>query len=395
MAWGVVFAVALALYTLTLAPTVTLEWSGSMVTAADSLGVANPPGYPVWTLLAWLFQRAFGFMQFRGHPNPAWGVNFMSAFFGAASCGLVAWLVGRTSRDADHRRTVSFVGGVCSGLLLAFSPFLWSQSVIAETVTLNTFTVLIFLVLVYRGLRRPSGHDLYALSWLLGIGFLNSPTFVLMLPVYAIACAQLGSRRQAPGACGCILLGLLPLLYLPVASEQNPPINWNNARSAEGFMHLVSRGQFERLILVDLLSPSAEFFDQMTSYLRLLVPQFTLPALILGLASPGLLRAHGLRTWFLTVALTFLLYSVALTIGLNPECDLQTLFIARIQWVPSYALMALLIGLGLTHALAWTSRRGRLVFGLACIAAVVLSFAPLKAQFDPSFVKQFGASAQN
>ena len=69
------FFASLLLYTLTLAPTVTLEFSGSMITAADHLGVPNPPGYPVWTLLAWLFQCAFGFVTYHGHPNPAWGVT--------------------------------------------------------------------------------------------------------------------------------------------------------------------------------------------------------------------------------------------------------------------------------------------------------------------------------
>ena len=43
----------LALYTRALAPMVTLEDSGEFITVAQTLlGVAHPPGYPLWSLLA-------------------------------------------------------------------------------------------------------------------------------------------------------------------------------------------------------------------------------------------------------------------------------------------------------------------------------------------------------
>ena len=61
---------AMALYAWTLAPTVTLEFSGSLACAADYMGVANSPGYPVWTLIAWLFQGLFGLpasLESKGH----------------------------------------------------------------------------------------------------------------------------------------------------------------------------------------------------------------------------------------------------------------------------------------------------------------------------------------
>jgi len=45
-------AVALGLYTWTLAPTVTLVDSGELIVAARSLGVAHPPGFPLYVLLA-------------------------------------------------------------------------------------------------------------------------------------------------------------------------------------------------------------------------------------------------------------------------------------------------------------------------------------------------------
>ena len=390
MASLTVFLTSLALYTLTLAPTVTLEYSGSIITAADSLGVPNPPGYPVWTLLAWLFQRVFGFMTYHGHPNPAWGVNFMSAFFGAASCGLVAWIVSRTSRDSGHRFAVSAIGGISAGLLFAFSPFMWSQSVIAEMVTLNVFTILTFLSLVYLGIADRDGRYLYPLSFLLGIGFLNSQTFVLMIPVYAIACLCIGSWKQIPALLGLLILGLLPLIYIPIASAQNPPINWGYARTRAGFMHVITRGQYEKLPFPDVVS--LRFAAQMLAYFKLLLLQFTPPILLLAPFFLFFLKHKAL--WLLALLLCLFMYTFVLTAGLNPELDLQTLFIVRVNWIPSYSMMAILIGTGLTQLLALASRSRRFVFCLACVAAILLSFAPLTANFDPEFIKYFGGSEQ-
>ena len=86
-------------YFLTAAPSVTLEDAGELAVAGDYLGVPHPPGYPLWTMCAWVFSRALGFVTFRGQPNPAWAIAVMSGFFGAVACGLTAMLVTRTSAD--------------------------------------------------------------------------------------------------------------------------------------------------------------------------------------------------------------------------------------------------------------------------------------------------------
>ena len=51
---GAVFVVALIVYSWTLAPTVTPTDSGELILAAYGLGVAHPPGVPLWVMLAHL-----------------------------------------------------------------------------------------------------------------------------------------------------------------------------------------------------------------------------------------------------------------------------------------------------------------------------------------------------
>ncbi|MGA0369629.1 MAG: protein O-mannosyl-transferase family, partial [Kiritimatiellia bacterium] len=84
------FVISLAVYLYSLPPSITLEDAGELVVAADYLGVPHPPGYPIWTFLAWLFQWIFFSAEFRGYPNPAWSVALMSAFFGSLACAGVA-----------------------------------------------------------------------------------------------------------------------------------------------------------------------------------------------------------------------------------------------------------------------------------------------------------------
>ena len=91
--------ISFLVYFFTLAPTVTLEDSGELAVAADWLGVPHPPGYPIWTMICWLFTKVFAFVTFRGQPNPAWSVGLVSAVFGALTAGITAMLICRSGSD--------------------------------------------------------------------------------------------------------------------------------------------------------------------------------------------------------------------------------------------------------------------------------------------------------
>src|SRR5512134_3893302 len=80
---GVVFIVSLATYSLTLAPTVTLVDSGELIVAARNLGVAHPPGFPLYVLLAHVATRI-------PLGDVAERVNACSALFAALAAGVTA-----------------------------------------------------------------------------------------------------------------------------------------------------------------------------------------------------------------------------------------------------------------------------------------------------------------
>ena len=80
--WGAT-AISFLVYFFTLGPSLGLEDSGELATAADHLGVPHPPGYPFWTLCCWIFCRVFSWVHYMGQPTPAWAVSRFSAVAGA------------------------------------------------------------------------------------------------------------------------------------------------------------------------------------------------------------------------------------------------------------------------------------------------------------------------
>src|SRR5216110_3196203 len=83
---SMVFLAALLLYSWTLAPTVTLVDSGELIVVAHGLGVAHPPGFPLWVLLAHLASLV-------PLGNVAARINFASALFAALACAMLTLVV--------------------------------------------------------------------------------------------------------------------------------------------------------------------------------------------------------------------------------------------------------------------------------------------------------------
>lgn len=427
-AFWTVWLIAFGVYLYTLAPSVTLEDSGELSVAADYLGVPHPPGYPLWTLLAWFFQWVFHGIQYHGYPNPAWAIGLMSATFSSLASAFLALLVSRSGADMLRgiKSTTELLGfsveskicwtaGVTAGLLLAFSPVLWSQSVIIEVYALNCFFMIILLLMTYRWMSRPNENTaLYALAYLFGLGLTNHHTLFFLSPAFFFALlfrdlklwrdtVSLGAIllgglllyrgftgdpdgdvfenllkvvfgfllllvpmvmligfkslmtewRRILIAIGCIALGLSFYLYMPVASEQNPPHNWGNTRTVEGFIHSFTRGQYERITPSDIFGNPQLFKGQIKTYFQSVRTQFTLPTMLFAILPFGFFPLVQKRTltWFITLLAAFFFVSVMLVVFLNPTLDIQTLFIQRRFLILSHAVYAIWLGYSIIFAL--------------------------------------------
>ena len=97
------FVAALLLYTLTLNPDVQPADSGEFQVAAILLGIPHPPGYPLYTMLGWLFaQLPWG--------SPFARVSFLSVIASAVSLVLVSLATQRLVRTQKWGDEVSSAG---------------------------------------------------------------------------------------------------------------------------------------------------------------------------------------------------------------------------------------------------------------------------------------------
>lgn len=196
-AFWTVLLISFAVYFYSLPPSLTLEDSGELAVAGDYLGVPHPPGYPMWSMIAYGFARTFAFVKYLGQPNPAWGIALMSAVFGALASAIIAMLICRSGSDLlrrfkqdDHtihkRRedTICWIAAVVSALAFAFSPVMWAQSVIIEVYSLNAFFLALILLLAYRWMQRPSDKLLWVTAFVFGLSLTNY--YALLLAAVAM-----------------------------------------------------------------------------------------------------------------------------------------------------------------------------------------------------------------
>jgi hypothetical protein len=189
LSFGLTALVVLAVYLRTLAPEVTLRYSGVLSTSANYLGVPEPPGYPVWTLYSWLFATLLPF------SNIAWRVAVGSAVAAALACGLVALMVSRagtllleatpafTSRKPAEQQLLRGVCGFVAGMAPGLSRTIWHEAVVAETWALTVFLFALMLCLLLRLTGRPERRRfLYGALFVFGLLLTGNQELFVMTP---------------------------------------------------------------------------------------------------------------------------------------------------------------------------------------------------------------------
>ena len=331
---AVVLSCALSLYAWTLAPTVTLVDSGELIVAARSLGVAHPPGFPLYVLLANLATRL-------PIGNVALRVNLASALFGALAAAVVTLLVaeilltsrpqppaspGETRKGAKRSPSGSSETGapnswvillpaLVSGLLLSFSRTLWSYSTVTEVYSLNTLLVGIVFLLLFRWRRQAvenkgSRRDvlLYVAACVFGSAMgVHHVSVGLTLPalaalVYSTTGFGFFKSRRLVYATLSAIGGLCVYAYLPIAASRSPLMNWGDPRTLERFWWHVTGKQYQIFF-----SPSLEtMMNQFGVFIKLAGREFGpwwLPAcLILAVSGLALAFRHDRPSfWFLAL----------------------------------------------------------------------------------------------
>lgn len=351
-----VFGLALAAYGLT-APA-GLTWAnasadgGDLATAALVRGVPHPTGYPTWTLLAILCSKLpFG--------APIWRITLLSMLSGAAAAALVTATVPRL---LGSRNLATTMAAALAGLTLALSPLLWGQAIVIEVYTLHAALAAAILWALVRWQSAPQRRWAALTGALFGVGLGNHLTLIWLLPA-ALAVAW-PHRRTWPVFLAALLAGLTVYIYLPLASAGNPPVNWGQPHTLNGFWWLVS-GQLYHGYAFAVPWPTVP--ARVAAWTRELWRDFMPWGVIAALAGFGLLYA---RQRALTLGMAFsLLLSLLWAIGYNTS---DSLLFA----LPGWVMIALWLGVGLAAALNWLAARWPHRLGLVVLLTAGLVLAP-------------------
>lgn len=385
---------AFIVYQFTLAPGVSFIDAGELATDCYTLGIAHPTGYPLFTLVGYVFAHLpFGTVIGR--------LNEMAAIFTALGVGalfllsreiFLNWLPARvrkiernvSSRKRDTKQavtdaplaatdsTLATIAAAAAALIAAFSETWWQQSTSIEVYPLQLFLLPLALLFFLRMLRHEEssrvGRDGYLFAVTLGLAFTNHMTTVLLAPacLYAFF-ARYGFSRDAFGRIGRLALpfvgALLLYVYLPLRSAQYPLMDWGHPADLTLFLKHITGGQYKIWMFTGSSSGKNWLY-----FWSSLPGEFAVVAMLLALV--GLLkvfkasRANGLRFSVFTLLLFFgcLLYAINYDIH-----DIDSYFLL------SYMTIAVWAGAGIL----WLAQNAKLSMGPVQTSIVAGSVAVL------------------
>jgi tetratricopeptide (TPR) repeat protein len=186
------------------------------------------------------------------------------------------------------------------------------------------------------------------------------------------------------------LVGAGFYLYMPVAGMTNPPMQWGYPRTVEGFVHALTRGQYEKANPTNFLNDPGRFVAQLGGLVEQAAEEFSWVFLLIALVPFLFLRRmqHRERAWLIGVTAIYLCLGVLLMILLNPPPDRAARELLRVFFTASHVCVALLVGYGLTLITAYMATqytRFRLWGLLGGAVAFALAFFSLTLTTESMF----------
>jgi hypothetical protein len=325
-----VFLGALALYWSTLSPGLLPADAGEFQLVAAHLGVAHPPGYPLYTLLG----KAFTLLM---PTNPARGLSL----FSAVTAALAVTLAGRAARRLGGN---AWAGLAASASLAVMASF-WATASQASIRPLTAFFTALCLdrLAAYRRTGKPSTLTAFGLS--LGLGIAHHPSLVfpgLFFVIYLLLIEPPILLRPARWLqpVGGFLLGFLPWLYFPLRAaliEKYPaPYAPLDLATWGGFWrHVLARGFSGDLFY---FRTPTELADRLAIWLNILALQWNLVLPVLAVLAALILAR---RDWRMLLLLGggIALHSLVTMTYRAPQ---------TVEYLaPAYVLLAVLLGAGL------------------------------------------------
>lgn len=219
---GIIFAIALITYWLTMEPTLSFWDCGEFILAADKIQVGHQPGAPLFLLIGKMFS-----LLSAGNPGKiAYWVNFSTVLASAATIAFLFWTIVNLAVRLFANEKISvhaisiFSAGTIGALSFCFSDSFWFSAVEAEVYALSSlFTALTFWAIT-KWERALNDRWLIFIAFMVGLS--TGVHLLSLLTIPAISMIYYFRKSEAPTkfgwlkafAVGCVIVAVVQFAVL-------------------------------------------------------------------------------------------------------------------------------------------------------------------------------------
>ncbi len=370
--FGITISVfAFTIYILTLCPTVDFIDSGELATVASTLGIAHPTGYPLFTLIGWVFAHLpLGL-------RTIYQLNLMSAFL--CSVGLffffrfLVFFINeflqrgnkekrlKSSKVTEYHLFQVFIPAMFGTTVLAFSETYWSQALSVEVYSLHILflSILLYFFIKAAHLEREEkdkpvsskrGWQYWCVfAFVIGLSFTNHMTTILLAPAFVFLffyvhgfSLQIIKKTIWLGV--PFVVGFSVYLYLPTQASQSPMLNWGNPINLENFLWHFS-GKVYRVWIFSSTDSAAK---QLNYFIDTLPSEFVYFPLLFALGGIWYL----IKYYKVALGFTLLLFLICILYSINYDIhDIDSYFLL------AYFIIALWSGVGSSQLIIWLKNK--------------------------------------
>ena len=324
----------------TLAPSVVQIDSGELAAVQATLGIAHPTGYPLFTILGYLFSLI---------PLPftkIFQLNILAAIYCSSAVGVFTYTIKycldnlsafkkkisnqkesskkdkkkgkyqieKSDKQDELSENIKLIAAIFGGLILAFSRTFWFQSTSVEVYSLHLLLITLILFFLLKAYVNSFENDKLT-HWLmfaffLALGFTNHLTTLMILPGTAYLYFSRYKFNSASFKKLALMIALFIVVlvavysYLPLSASQNPILNWGNPLDWERILRHVSGKQYQVWLFSSFDSAGKQF-----SHFWSILPFEFFVGLLLALIGlfVSLFKSRTLG-WFILITFLFTLF---------------------------------------------------------------------------------------
>lgn len=375
--------VVFIIYLFTLAPSVVEIDAGELATVICTLGIAHPTGYPLFSILGYIFTHI---------PLPVsqiYKANLFAAFNCSAAVVVFIFIIktilnspavfatqpkmaeikgSRKNKKNDVKASaniniqafpddVKMLAGIFGGLILAFNQTFWSQSNAVEVYSLHTFLIMLVILALVKAFMQPTDAAVvwYKDKWIifsvfLALGFSNHMTTLFILPGVAYFYFLRNKlNKNSIRKIGLMLLVFFPVLiilysYLPLRASANPIMNWGKTTDWEHIIRHISGKQYQVWLFSSFDSASKQF----SKFIDLLFGNFSGNAIefgeyniVLVIIIAGIIAAYKYAKRFWGFVVITFLFTVAYAINYD-IVDIESYFLLAFIMLAFFSVFGIL-----------------------------------------------------